>query len=309
MDKPIPEPLELVGVHDVPADKYRTLKDMVAGTVGGWAQVVVGHPFDTLKVRLQTQPSPPLYTSALDCFRKTLSEGTSALYKGVVSPLFGVGICNAVLFSTNGMLRNLIGGHSDPARMTIQQHTLCGALSGAVISFVNCPVEGVKVVMQTQTQTGMGGARYRGVVHCATEMYRVSGVRSLYRGFGITVVRDVPSFAAYFGTYEYLKRYLSSSTTLDPTMALVVAGGCAGIAAWIPCYPQDVVKSRIQSQPLPTHASSPVAELGMRRVVQEVWKLKGWRGFWTGFGMAVMRAFPANAATFVCYEMVIGALS
>jgi len=49
---------------------------------GGWAQVVVGHPFDTLKyvhqmqfslarVRLQTNPQ---YTSAMDCARKTVQQ-------------------------------------------------------------------------------------------------------------------------------------------------------------------------------------------------------------------------------------------
>lgn len=69
-------------------------QDLIAGTCGGWAQVIVGkylfkldpllfilnicigHPFDTLKVRLQTQPSPPIYKNAVDCFRQLVqSEG------------------------------------------------------------------------------------------------------------------------------------------------------------------------------------------------------------------------------------------
>lgn len=37
-----------------------------------------GHPFDTLKVRLQTQPSPPIYRNAVDCFQKLVkAEGVS----------------------------------------------------------------------------------------------------------------------------------------------------------------------------------------------------------------------------------------
>ncbi|KAF9580335.1 hypothetical protein BGW38_003061, partial [Lunasporangiospora selenospora] len=67
--------------------------DVVAGTVGGWAQVISGHPFDTLKVRLQTQPNPPKYHGAMDCLRVTLKEeGPAGLYKGVTSPLMGIGI-------------------------------------------------------------------------------------------------------------------------------------------------------------------------------------------------------------------------
>lgn len=33
-----------------------------------------GHPADTIKVRLQTQPSPPIYSSAMDCVRKLIKE-------------------------------------------------------------------------------------------------------------------------------------------------------------------------------------------------------------------------------------------
>ncbi|MFS7959266.1 putative mitochondrial carrier domain superfamily [Helianthus anomalus] len=34
-------------------------KDLTAGTIGGAAQLIIGHPFDTIKVKLQSQPTPP----------------------------------------------------------------------------------------------------------------------------------------------------------------------------------------------------------------------------------------------------------
>ena len=63
----------------------RTLKNSAAGTVGGIGVVLTGHPFDTLKVRLQTQPvAKPVYNGLADCFIKTLKwEGFGGLYKGV----------------------------------------------------------------------------------------------------------------------------------------------------------------------------------------------------------------------------------
>jgi len=63
----------------------RTSKNVVAGTVAGIAVCLVGHPFDTLKVRLQTQPiNNPVYSGLVDCFYKTLKwEGINGLYKGV----------------------------------------------------------------------------------------------------------------------------------------------------------------------------------------------------------------------------------
>ena len=63
----------------------RTLKNIVSGTFSGIAVCLVGHPFDTLKVRLQTQPvDRPVYKGLLDCFVKTMKwEGIGGLYKGV----------------------------------------------------------------------------------------------------------------------------------------------------------------------------------------------------------------------------------
>ena len=48
--------------------------DILAGTAAGIAQVAVGHPLDTLKVRLQTQ-SRALYANFGQALRLTLREG------------------------------------------------------------------------------------------------------------------------------------------------------------------------------------------------------------------------------------------
>jgi len=58
-------------------------------------------PFDTIKVRLQSQPSgrPPLYTGPLDCFRQSWAkDGVRGLYRGVSAPLVGAAIETSSLF-------------------------------------------------------------------------------------------------------------------------------------------------------------------------------------------------------------------
>ena len=65
------------------------LVDYVAGIAGGIAVVLVGHPFDTTKTRLQTAPRG-FYTGTVDCVRKTFNaEGLSGFYAGIRSPLAG----------------------------------------------------------------------------------------------------------------------------------------------------------------------------------------------------------------------------
>jgi solute carrier family 25 carnitine/acylcarnitine transporter 20/29 len=69
----------------------QSLRALVAGGVGGVFAVVVGHPFDLVKVRLQTAEKG-VYTGAMDVVRKAVAkEGLGrGLYAGVSAPLVGV---------------------------------------------------------------------------------------------------------------------------------------------------------------------------------------------------------------------------
>ena len=49
------------------------LRSLAAGGVGGICAVVVGHPFDLVKVRLQTADKG-VYTGAIDVVRKTVAR-------------------------------------------------------------------------------------------------------------------------------------------------------------------------------------------------------------------------------------------
>jgi solute carrier family 25 carnitine/acylcarnitine transporter 20/29 len=80
----------------------QSLRALIAGGVGGVCAVVVGHPFDLVKVRLQTSERG-VYTGAMDVVRKTVAkEGLArGLYAGVSAPLVGVTpMCKCTYFQT-----------------------------------------------------------------------------------------------------------------------------------------------------------------------------------------------------------------
>ncbi|KAJ1844486.1 hypothetical protein H4S02_007907 [Coemansia sp. RSA 2611] len=303
--------METVGVTEDRQEVVpRAIGDFIAGTMGGWAQVVVGHPFDTIKVRMQTQPSPPVYASSMDCLRATLrGEGAAGLYKGVTSPLAGIGFCNAVVFAANGFfLRLLQSGSTEP--LTLGQKAMAGGLAGGVMSFLNCPVELLKVKLQTQYGAAAvpGYKPYTGVLNCGIRTFQERGITGLYRGLGITILRDIPSFWAYFGLYEGMKaafvyrRLGVADGSKSNGVEQFMAGGLAGISAWLGAYPQDVIKSRVQMD-----YKFKSARAAARALAQEA-KGGNWRIFFRGFGPTILRAFPANAATFVAYEWTVKSL-
>jgi solute carrier family 25 (mitochondrial carnitine/acylcarnitine transporter), member 20/29 len=60
--------------------------------------VLVGHPFDLVKVRMQTAEKGA-YSGAMDVVKKTLArDGFRGVYRGVTAPLLGVTPMFAVSF-------------------------------------------------------------------------------------------------------------------------------------------------------------------------------------------------------------------
>lgn len=102
----IPKPENLPSAEELKEDvkeatksSLQSLRALAAGGVGGVCAVVVGHPFDLVKVRLQTAEKG-VYSGAMDVVRKTIArEGMArGLYAGVSAPLVGVTPMFAVSF-------------------------------------------------------------------------------------------------------------------------------------------------------------------------------------------------------------------
>ena len=88
------------------AQGKEALKDIAFGSLAGVAGKYVEYPFDTVKVRLQSQPDgvPLKYTGPLDCFGQSLrKDGFFGLYRGISAPLFGAALETSSLFFSVGI--------------------------------------------------------------------------------------------------------------------------------------------------------------------------------------------------------------
>jgi hypothetical protein len=77
------------------------LKDIVYGSTAGIVGKFIEYPFDTVKVRLQSQPDglPLRYKGPLDCFKQSLrQDGFVGLYRGISAPLVGAAVETSSLF-------------------------------------------------------------------------------------------------------------------------------------------------------------------------------------------------------------------
>jgi solute carrier family 25 carnitine/acylcarnitine transporter 20/29 len=78
-------------VKEIKEDSFAGLRSLAAGGFGGVCAVIVGHPFDLVKVRLQTAERG-VYSGAFDVVRKSIAKNGlgKGLYAGVSAPLVGV---------------------------------------------------------------------------------------------------------------------------------------------------------------------------------------------------------------------------
>lgn len=274
----------------------------ICGGFGGICTVLVGHPLDTIKVRLQTMPVPkpgekPLYSGTLDCLKKTIAaEGVFGLYKGMAAPLVSVAPIFAISFFGYGLGKKLFGPENlDDFKG--RHYFLAGAFSGIFTTSIMAPGERIKCLLQIQ-QGANQPKLYDGPVDCAIKLYKQGGLASIYRGAGATMMRDVPASGLYFLTYEIIQKFITDNGKRDPPIiGTIFAGGFAGLSNWLIGMPADVVKSRLQTAPEGSYPN------GTRDVLKELLKKEGPIALYKGITPVILRAFPANAACFVGFEM------
>ncbi|KAI0132923.1 mitochondrial carrier domain-containing protein [Xylariales sp. AK1849] len=295
------------------------LRSFAAGGFGGVCAVVVGHPFDLVKVRLQTADKG-VYSSAIDVVRKSIARDglKRGLYAGVSAPLVGVTPMFAVSFWGYDLGKQIVTSLSTPERsplsgaptqLSIAQTSAAGFFSAIPMTAITAPFERVKVILQVQDQRRKPGEepKYKGGLDVVKQLYKEGGVRSVFRGSTATLARDGPGSAAYFAAYEYIKRRLTpvDAATGKPSgelslLAISAAGGAAGVAMWIPVFPVDTVKSRLQTAE---------GNVSIGGVIREIYGRGGVKAFFPGFGPALARAVPANAATFLGVELAHQAMN
>lgn len=282
------------------------IKSFVAGGVGGVCAVFTGHPFDLIKVRCQNGQANSTVHAITNIIKeaKTQVKGTlftnsvKGFYKGVIPPLLGVTPIFAVSFWGYDVGKKLVtfnnkqGGSNE---LTMGQMAAAGFISAIPTTLVTAPTERVKVVLQTSSKGSF--------IQAAKTIVKEGGIASLFKGSLATLARDGPGSALYFASYEISKNYLNSRQPRqdagkdEPVNILNVclAGGIAGMSMWLAVFPIDTIKTKLQASSTRQNMLSATKEIYLQR--------GGIKGFFPGLGPALLRSFPANAATFLGVEM------
>ncbi|KAI1778190.1 mitochondrial carrier [Hypoxylon cercidicola] len=321
-----------------PAEASKNYKGFVAGVFSGIAKLTVGHPFDTIKVRLQTTDSTR-FSGPLQCVVQTVrNEGVRGLYKGATPPLVGWMFMDSIMLGSLTVYRRLLAenvfcrhlttpqssasGSSSPpekegpiaatshaaAYLPSYGHGLAGVMAGCTVSFIAAPVEHVKARLQIQYSAKKAERLYTGPLDCIRKIYGAHGIAGVYKGFFATLLFR-SFFFFWWGSYDVLSRVLSDRTSLSAPSINFWAGGLSAQIFWLTSYPSDVVKQRIMTDPMGGKLNDGTPRFrNWGQAAQAVYREGGAKGYWRGFVPCFLRAFPANAMALVAFEGVMRVL-
>lgn len=215
-------------------------------------------PLDTIKTRLQSQQG----------FYK--AGGFRGIYAGVPSAAVGSFPNAAAFFVTYESIKSLLGAATAPPMAPVT-HMLAASLGEIVACLIRVPTE----VVKQRTQACPSSNTYQ--VLLAT--LREEGFRGLYRGYGSTVLREIPFSLVQFPLWEYLKSLWSwrQGHTLYSWQAAVCGAFAGGVAAFV-TTPLDVAKTRIML----AKAGTSTASGNIPLVLYEVWRSRGVTGLFAG---------------------------
>ena len=194
------------------------------------------------------------------------------LYKGLSVPLFGIALEKTIVFGTYNTTKNQITKLIDGE---IISSTISGFIAGICCTVIVTPVEKIKINLQNSNP----------IVYT-----------NLYKGWTATLTREVPGYSIYFLTYEMIKKYVYTNNNLTMSMFdNFMIGGLCGLSSWVFIYPQDKIKTIIQN------ASG---DKKILNVYREIKLNEGFRGFYRGFSLCLMRAIPLHAGVFLGNDII-----
>jgi solute carrier family 25 carnitine/acylcarnitine transporter 20/29 len=247
------------------------------GVLYGTTSVLVGHPFDTVKTKMQAQVGFEK-SNMFQSFTRTVREqGIRGLYRGCIPPIFGSGIYRSAQFAAFEGMYTFLGDNYSVMKYEIPytggmqvRVLLGGSFASTIRAFIETPIEVAKIKRQINQKWHF---------------------RELYNGFGVTWLRCQGLIITYFIIVDYMRRNHASLFATTFWGPFLISGGAATFCWWL-VWPLEYMKSQVQGS---YHGKQSVLSR-MRLVIRE---RGGFFALYRGIGPGTIRSFLANGSSMV----------
>ncbi|KAI3420792.1 hypothetical protein GPALN_014413 [Globodera pallida] len=274
----------------------------IGGVAGGLTSTAFCHPIDLLKVRFSANEGNalrPQYKSYWDATRSIFAaSGVRGLYRGLSAAAIASPISWGLYFQFYERIRARL--HTAPD-WPIVDNLLAGSVTGALILSVTNPlwVCKTRLCLQYEHLGGMAqDHRYRGLIDCVRQTWRLEGVRGFYRGF-LPGLFGTLNGAVQFAIYNWLKdwrcqaRGIPRDSQLSPMdyLAFSISSKCLSTGI---TFPYQVLRTRLQD-PFTNYAST-------WDCLVRTLKREGLLGLYKGVLAGTIKQLPYSVITYIVYE-------
>jgi solute carrier family 25 carnitine/acylcarnitine transporter 20/29 len=245
------------------------------GALYGATNTIVGHPFDTVKTKMQAQAGYASGNMSATIRQIFSTDGALGFYRGCIPPMWGSAVYRSAQFAVYDLLYSEGEGvpalrtHVDPLGVGCEMELrvplagFCGATARTVLE---SPIEYAKVKGQTGQAWKLG---------------------EVYQGAGLQWARTGPMMTLYFCLFDACKRAELTKSTLGQFFC---SGGSALLGFWI-VWPFETLKNQTQA--------------GMKgTVLEKVRRMPGgFLGLYRGILPGSLSVFLRNGAAMIVMQL------
>jgi len=262
---------------------------LIAGGLAGTSVDVALFPIDTIKTRIQ---SPQGFIKA---------GGLRGIYNGLSAAAIGSAPGAALFFTVYEQCKDIVHSYQTQFQFLpehrVVTHMTAASLGESAACLIRVPTEAVKQNMQAYI------ASSKSMMSTLRQILAQDGGRwfgGLYRGYFITLMREIPFALIQFPLYEQFKvelAHLQQIQAVSPFQAAFCGSVSGGIAAAL-TTPLDVIKTRLMLG----KDEKGISYTGAMNVAQRILRDEGSKVFWRGIEPRVLWISIGGFVFFGAYE-------
>ncbi|SSD58506.1 related to Mitochondrial carrier protein MTM1 [Saccharomycodes ludwigii] len=258
------------------------------------------------------------FDNTVDAFRKiSRIEGLNALWRGLSITLLMAIPSNVVYFSGYETLRDYSPLN---ANFPTINPLVCGALARTIAATTIAPLELLKTRLQSIPSIKSNSLKiFKDLMQETKIEINSLGYKALFKGLEITLFRDVPFSAIYWGSYEFYKKNFWVSPTSSSNgqtnanwihfLNSFLGGSLSGALAALITHPFDVGKTRLQISIIQNNDNknqqqkTQNLDKNMFKYLNNIRKLEGITALYAGLVPRVVKVAPSCAIMISTYEI------
>lgn len=172
------------------------------GSLAGCTSTLASYPFDLLRTRFASETKFSKLTSTIRDIHR--NEGGLALFKGVNTAMLSISLYTGLMFWSYEVSR-IFSSSIDLYQPIVEP--LCGLCAGVFAKTAIFPLDLVRRRLQVNK------SKNRNFLITGLNIVKVEGLRGLYKGLIVSLIKNAPTTAISIWSYEYVLRLYQKETS------------------------------------------------------------------------------------------------